>query len=222
MVDKECLGVSQRSRGVIPTRVSDLENDLEFISREDLEKIVESSTTGEYTGAVDPEGNTEVIVDNLYKTIRVKLLRKIEDSLEKLLPVENGKLKDGGFILSASVEQGKAFFGFSESSYIIPANYYYGNTSSALSDIAEADILSLSNGGSTKEDKEYTYFTYKQYQVFAYPSRFGELSEIRLGKTGLNVIDLFSRKELKVNGLDYYVYESEASVTGDFVYKFIY
>ena len=117
MSNKECPNIRQNVRGVIPSKVSDLENDAKYITEDDLRGIVISSETGEYTGLSDEK--TKVVVDNLYKTIKVELLKTIQDDLKTLLPVVNGSLAVGSYLLKADVFGDTPVFSFLESGNII-------------------------------------------------------------------------------------------------------
>lgn len=220
MEENKCLSPKLKARGVIPEKVSDLDNDLKFITAKELENIIFANQVGAYTGEVGEE--IEVIVDNLYKTIGVRVLKSIEDQLTKLLPKSNGLIKEGNYVLKATVSGQQPIFVFSEESSLLSTNYYYGNVSVGAENITEDVIKTLSNGGPVKEDKEYTYSTYKQYQVFAYPVKFGALSSIEHVQTGFNVLELFNLVEVKVGELDYYVYVSETPSTGEYTYRFKY
>ena len=215
-----CLSVEQKARGVLPTRVSQLENDKEYITAEDLKEIVWADKTGEYSGVKNE--SVEVIVDSLRHKIEAKLLKTFEDDLKKILPKDQNGFIDGLYSLRAVVSEGNPIFSFSLEGQQLSANYYYGNVSVDSSSITEEIIRTLSNGGADKGEREYTYNTYKQRQVFSYPASFGKLSEIEHIQTGFNVMELFELVELTVGGVIYYVYISETPSTGEYTYKFIY
>lgn len=218
---KNCLTPERKSRGVIPEKVSELENDAKYITQDELEKMAFESIKGTYTGASTEEA--EVIVDNLYRTIKVRLLKSLEDDLKTLLPQRGGNFQEGVYLLKAVVSGNSPAFSFLESGDIIKTNpYFYGNVSVDSTGLTDEIVKSLSNGGDKRENKTYTYHSYKQRQVFAYPADYGELSSISLVKVGIDVIDLFEKVRLVINGVNYLAYISINSSTGEYEYRFTY
>lgn len=221
MAEKECMGVSMKAKGVIPSKVSELENDLKYITEEQLKDIIWKNESGEYTGLSDDR--VKVIVDNLYKTIKVELLKTLEDDLVTLLPKKEGNPVDGTYLLKAVVSNNSPVFSFLDGKDLIKTTpYYYGNVSVNSSDLTEDIIKSLSNGGDERGDREYTYYSYKQYQVFAYPSSFGKLSDITSAQAGIDIIEIFDLVTVWVDGTEYYAYVSMRPSTGEYTYKFVY
>jgi hypothetical protein len=220
MPDEKELKIERKARGVIPSKLSELINDLDFITAKDLENIIFANQTGNYTGLSGEEA--EVVVDNLKRTIGVIILKTFEDHLKELLPKEADRYSDGIYLLKAEVKQGSPVFSFIKNEASLNGPYYYGNTSAEPQYLTESLIKSLSNGGEGKGDREYNYSSYKQRQVLAYPAEYGLLSEIKHLQSGINVIDLFTKVDLVVGGIDYYVYISQSTSTGEYTYKFSY
>lgn len=220
MDGEKTLEIKRKARGVIPSRVSELENDLEYITKEDLKDIVLANQVGNYTGISDED--VKVVVDNLYKTIKVEILKTLQDDLKKLLPTEDGNIKDGGYMLKAFVSSQAASFRFVEETFAIPSVYYFGCSSVGKDSITDSIVTNLTSEKSTKITKEVSYLANKQYQVFAYPEHFGKLSKIIHLQSGLEVTNGFALKEMLISGYIYYVYISEIPSTGDYTYRFIY
>lgn len=220
MLDNTKPGIERRARGVIPTKVSDLQNDLNFITKEDFENFILSSQEGSFTGLTN-EG-VEVIVDNLKRTIEAKLVKSFEESLSGLVPYSNGKYSDGTYLLKATVSNGEISFRFAESDSSLIKRYYYGSTTVEPEYISESIIKSLNNGGEGKGDREVTFSSYKQRQIFAYPAEYGQLKRIDHIQSGMEVTSLFERYTVDVGGVAYLVYVSHSVSTGEYTYKFSY
>lgn len=221
-MSKSC-SVKPRSqvRGVIPTKVSDLENDLQFVSQEQLDRI--ANLTG-YTGK--DSDTTTVLVDNLARTIEV--IAKL-DLLTNSLPKDtNGNFKDGTYLLRASVANGIPVLEWGESSGSGSGTsgiglYYYGQVEvSSLDELTGDLVKGLSPDGPIKGDREFKFTSKNQRQVFAYPKDFGELSSIVHKETGFNVTGSFEVIDLVIDGIPYYIYISYNPSTGSYTYQFKY
>ena len=77
-----------------------------------------------------------------------------------------------------------------------------------------------------KSDKHYTYTTYNQCMIIAYPKQYGELSKI-VDANGFNMLAAFNKQEVKVSCFDeseqdYFVYCSAACTVSQFEMSFKY
>lgn len=220
MPDNTKPSVERKARGVIPTKVSDLQNDLGFITKEDFEEFIISTGEGSFSGVAN--NGIAVVVDNLKRTIEAKLIKSFEESLSDLLPYLNGKYSDGTYLLRATVSNGEVSFRFAESDSSLVKRYYYGSTTVEPEYLSESIIRSLNNGGEGKGDREFTFSSYKQRQVFAYPAEYGPLKRIDHIQSGMEVTSLFERYTVDVGGVTYLAYVSHSVSTGEYTYKFSY
>ena len=215
----DCLKVGTRARGTIPNKVSDLENDLKFVTEKQLDKVIIEAQAG-YHGLENETAKVEV--DNLNRTIEV--IAKYDD-LKKTLPKDSqGYYIQGTYSLSAIVDNlGKVRFVWSSSGPIVTAPYYYGVTNKSISEITPAEILSLPTDGTAMGDREYTFNPVRERVIFACPANFGELDKIVLiSVMDFDVTDSFQKLTMTLNGVDYYIYVSYNSSTGSYNYKFKY
>ena len=90
--------------------------------------------------------------------------------------------------------------------------YYYGVTSKDASSITASDITSMTKDVKAKGSKSYTYTMSQQRAVIAYPTSYGTLSSVKDSQNNNN-LSLFTRTELTINGVNYYVYVTTKSQT---------
>lgn len=214
----DCLKVGTRARGTIPNKVSDLENDLKFVTEKQLDEVIIEAQAG-YNGLENETAKVEV--DNLNRTIEV--IAKGDDLKSTLPKDEEGKYVEGEYSLTAVVdENGNVRFVWSNGP-IISNPYYYGVTDKAIADLTSADIVVLTPDGTKKGDREYTISPYRERVVFAYPAEFGELDRIILVSTiEFNVTDSFQKLSMEISGTTYLVYISYNASTGTYNYQFKY
>lgn len=222
--DTEYLKVETRTRGVLPQKLSELENDVPYATKEDLDKVVVKGGNG-YTGL---ETNaTKVEVDNIERTIGVTLKDVWVDYFD--IDPLTGKIPDGNYILSATVENGKPTY-FWAMGGIVTSAYYYGWTQKAIDGFMADDLLAMEKDDSAKSDKSYLYHVADQARVvMAYPASYGSLSKIIYTSEGqeFNIISTFEIKNLLIDGTPYLVYITYDTTYLDeggegITYKFIY
>lgn len=214
----DCLKVGTRARGTIPNKVSDLENDLKFVTEKQLSDVIIEAQAG-YNG-IDNE-TAEVRVDNLNRTIEV--IAKGDDLKSTLPRDDEGKPIEGEYSLTAVVDdEGNISFVWSKGAVVV-SPYYYGTVSKTADSLTPADIMALTADGTTKGDREYTFNPLRERVVFAYPAGFGQLSRIILVSTiEFNVTDSFQLVNMDIGGVPYYVYISYNASTGNYDYQFKY
>ena len=222
--ETNCLRVNARTRGAVPQKVSDLVNDVPYVSRDELEKTLVDVGAG-YKGISND--SADILIDNLARTIEVV----VKDQLRRYFPVDQntGLIPDGNYTLSAMVSGGEPTYIWSTGA-IQSAPYYHGWTKLEVANLTAEDILSLERDDSTKSDKEYTFHEASQARVvMAYPASYGTLSKIvyLAGGMEFNVIDIFDIVNLVINDTPYLVYVSHDTDYLDdsgqgIVYKFIY
>lgn len=88
--------------------------------------------------------------------------------------------------------------------------YYYGITNKSLSDIIDTDILGLTKDVSKKGEKGYSFTSNNNKVLVAYDKNYGLLSSI-LDPNKFENINSYEYKELDINGVMYYVYETKTS-----------
>lgn len=90
--------------------------------------------------------------------------------------------------------------------------YYYGVTSKDASSITSSDITSMTKDVKYKGSKSYTYNMSQQRAVIAYPASYGTLSSVKDSQNNDN-LSLFTRTEVTINEVNYYVYVTTKSQT---------
>jgi len=100
--------------------------------------------------------------------------------------------------------------------------FYHGVTTTALDAITQADILGMTKDISAKGTKTYGFTSNNEYCVMAYPKEYGPLTGV-LDSNGFQNIDSMNYREVEVNGVPYYVYQTNSLVICvDFTYKFLF
>lgn len=100
--------------------------------------------------------------------------------------------------------------------------YYYGVIDKAITDIVSDDLTILKKDITKKENKTYSFTANNGYCVIAYPKSYGQLKSI-LDSNNFENIYSMSQKEITINSITYYVYETTSKVTcNNFKYKFVY
>lgn len=220
MSEKNCsrsLRPRTQARGVIPEKVSDLQNDVPFVSREELEALAKLNG---YTGKKNK--TAEVVVDNIEKTIEV--FCKGDDLKETLPKDETGVYLDGTYTLRAVVVNGVPALQWVDSSEpIVISPYYYGLVEiDSVEDLTTDIVKGLIQDGLEKSNKEYQFTSKNQRQVMAYPAKFGELSSIIHKETGFTITTMFEKVDLIIDGVAYYAYISYNPSTGTYTYLYNY
>lgn len=221
MSEKNCsrsLRPRTQARGVIPEKVSDLQNDVPYVSREELESIAKVNG---YKGKKNK--TAEVVVDNVEKTIEVFATG---EDIKDFLPTDtSGEYLDGTYNLRATVVNGVPTLQWVEveTGPIIISPYYYGLVDIAtISDLTDDIVKELIQDGLDKSDKEYQFVSKNQRQVIAYPAKFGELSLIQHKETGFTITSMFEKVDLVIDGVAYYTYISYNPSTGTYTYIYKY
>ena len=107
----------------------------------------------------------------------------------------------------------------SSASYTFVNPYYYGVIASDAT-ITAALITGLTEDVTTQGSRYYSYTTTStQCAVIAYPASYGELSQI---KDANNFTQTWSRFDININNVPYYVYKSGAAAATNFAYEFSY
>ena len=98
--------------------------------------------------------------------------------------------------------------------------YYYGVTSKGLNDVTVTDIIAMTKDISAKGTKTYKYTSNNLYCTMAFPKSYGQLSSI-LDGNGFQNLDSWRFKEIEINSVPYYVYQTGTVVICDnFTYEF--
>lgn len=212
----EPLTTRTQTRGVLPKKVSDLPNDIGYVTREELDSFTEiTGYTGKSTVGAD------VSVDNTNKTIEVN--PKVDFIFDTLPKDRDGKFIDGDYFLCTTVIDGVPNLYWLTLSLPVKGPYYYGQVKvNSLDEITPNLIKNLSQDGFEKSDKEYIFISNKQRQVMAYPAEFGELSSIVHKETGIDIIKAFEKLSLIIDGVRYYVYVTYNPSTGAYTYLYNY
>ena len=100
--------------------------------------------------------------------------------------------------------------------------YYHGVTSKDINTITATDITTMTKDVSAKGTKEYKYTSNNEYCCIAYPKSYGQLSSL-LDGNGFQNLDSWISKEIEINSVPYYVYQTKTNVIcTNFTYKFEY
>ena len=98
--------------------------------------------------------------------------------------------------------------------------YYHGVTSKTLDEITSTDILGMTKDISGKGTKTYNYTSNNLYCTIAFPKSYGQLSSI-LDGNGFQNLDSWVFKEIEINNVPYYVYQTGTVVIcNNFTYEF--
>ena len=98
--------------------------------------------------------------------------------------------------------------------------YYYGAIA-ADAEITDALVKAATKSVTTKGNKSFNFTCANQKMLFAYPKSYGNLSKI-LDANSFDVTGTFTKTEVEVDGVDYYVYTNEASTVSSFKMTFNY
>lgn len=160
-----------------------------------IEILDGSDVIGSLTNEINSGANTVTLTSALTVTSNKQLKVKITDSENKSITVNTG-----------------AF------TFVSP--YYYGAIASGA-EINEATVKGTTKYVSVKGNKSFNYTCSNQKMLFAYPKSYGALSKI-LDANSFDVTGTFSRAEVTVDGVSYYVYTNAASTVSSFKMTFNY
>ncbi|MDO4295009.1 MAG: hypothetical protein Q4D90_02485 [bacterium] len=99
--------------------------------------------------------------------------------------------------------------------------YYYGAVAADVVAPTTAQVKALTKSVTAKSNKSFTYNCTDQKMVFAYPASYGALAKI-LDPNNFDVTDTFTRNDVTVDGVAYYVYINSASTVSAFKMTFNY
>lgn len=98
--------------------------------------------------------------------------------------------------------------------------YYYGVTSKGINDVTVTDISAMTKDISAKGTKTYKYTSNNLYCTIAFPKSYGQLTSI-LDGNGFQNLDSWVFKEIEINSVPYYVYQTGTVVIcNNFTYEF--
>lgn len=105
--------------------------------------------------------------------------------------------------------------------YTFVSPYYYGAVAASVTSPTASNITGLTKIVQTKGNKSYNFTCNNQKMVYAYPKSYGALSKI-LDANSFDVTGTFTRSEVTVGGVAYYVYINDASTVSSFKMTFNY
>lgn len=153
------------------------------------------SLVGSKTSGIQAGANTVTLTEALTINSNKQLTVKVYDGESRTVTVKTG------------------YFTF-----VSP--YYYGAIGASAA-INEATVKGTTKSVSTKGNKSFNFTCNNQKMLFAYPKSYGVLSKI-LDANNFDVTSTFTRSEVTVNGVAYYVYVNEASTVSNFKMTFNY
>ena len=103
--------------------------------------------------------------------------------------------------------------------YTFVSPYYYGAVAASVTSPTASNITALNKKIEAKGNKSYNFTCNNQKMVYAYPKSYGALSKI-LDANSFDVTGTFTRSEVTVGGVVYYVYINDASTVSAFKMTF--
>ena len=105
--------------------------------------------------------------------------------------------------------------------YTFVSPYYYGAVAASMTTPTASNITGLTKIVQAKGNKSFNYTCDNEKMVYAYPKSYGALSKI-LDANSFDVTGTFTRSEVTVGGVAYYVYINNASTVSSFKMTFNY
>ena len=105
--------------------------------------------------------------------------------------------------------------------YTFVSPYYYGAVAASVTSPTASNVTALNKKIEAKGNKSYNFTCNNQKMVYAYPKSYGALSKI-LDANSFDVTGTFTRSEVTVGGVAYYVYINNASTVSSFKMTFNY
>lgn len=105
--------------------------------------------------------------------------------------------------------------------YTFVSPYYYGAVAASVTSPTAANVTALTKSVQAKGNKSFNYTCNNQKMVYAYPKSYGALSKI-FDANSFDVTGTFTRSEVTVGGVAYYVYMNDASTVSSFKMTFNY
>lgn len=105
--------------------------------------------------------------------------------------------------------------------YTFVSPYYYGAVAASVTSPTASNVTALNKKIEAKGNKSYNFTCNNQKMVYAYPKSYGALSKI-LDANSFDVTGTFTRSEVTVGGVAYYVYMNDASTVSAFKMTFNY
>lgn len=103
--------------------------------------------------------------------------------------------------------------------YTFVSPYYYGAVAASVTSPTASNVTALNKKIEAKGNKSYNFTCNNQKMVYAYPKSYGALSKI-LDTNSFDVTGTFTRSEVTVGGVAYYVYINDASTVSAFKMTF--
>jgi len=163
---------------------NDAGNVVEYILKKGEEELVSSATLCDYVDTVQIAHNS---------TITYNITIKYADGVIKqtLLGLDYPETS----IKAGSVNSNKSIKAY--------ANSYYGVITG--NSITEEEVKNLTSSTNTSKSYTATFNLTNQRSVFLYPASFGILSTIK-DANNFDYINSYTRSEMVIDGVDYYVY----------------
>ena len=105
--------------------------------------------------------------------------------------------------------------------YTFVSPYYYGAVAASVTTPTASNVTGLTKIVEAKGIKSFNYTCNNQKMVYAYPKSYGALSKI-LDTNSFDVTGTFTRSEVTIGGVAYYVYMNDASTVSAFKMTFNY
>lgn len=105
--------------------------------------------------------------------------------------------------------------------YTFVSPYYYGAVAASVTTPTASNITGLTKIVQAKGNKSYNFTCNNQKMVYAYPKSYGALSKI-LDTNSFDVTGTFTRSEVTIGGVAYYIYMNDASTVSAFKMTFNY
>lgn len=160
-----------------------------------IEVLDNTSVIGSLTESITAGANTVTLSSPLSVKENKQLSVKVTDSDNKTVTAKTG-----------------AF------TFVSP--YYYGAIAAGET-ATESIIKGLTKSVTTKGNKSFVFTCNNQRMLFAYPKAYGNLSKI-LDANSFDVTGTFTKMEVTIDGVAYYVYVNDPSTVASFKMTFNY
>ncbi|MDO4327020.1 MAG: hypothetical protein Q4E24_13470 [bacterium] len=154
-----------------------------------------STSLGSLTSGIKAGANTVTFASALTVTANKQLSVTVTDADNKTVTAKTG-------------------------SYTFVSPYYYGAIAASATP-TEAIIKAAAKSVQAKGNKSFNFTCNNQKMMFAYPKSYGALTKI-LDANSFDVTGTFTRSEVTVNSVAYYVYVNDASTVSAFKMTFNY
>lgn len=190
--------------------------------------VVEKGTTQTITGVKvswtqGSEAVMKITVTNGSTTIKTVVATSASDAFQspKTITFDSPLSVTTDTQLTVDVEDylAEAHYTAKTGKYTFVPPYYWGPVAANVTSPTAANVTALTKVVQARGNKSFNYTCNNQKMVYAYPKSYGVLSKI-LDANSFDVTGTFTRSEVTVGGVAYYVYINDASTVSSFKMTF--